>query len=744
MGFITPELDIVNGHTTNLWYDQSKIVSSNNTLKDLAISENIFLGDTEKDIMNDDDVLKEILQYLNLHIVQQGLDFYLYDWDSIRTKKEISWLNIEDNTTKSTVLTEVPITIDDYCSDGTNITISDVFNQIQLTCNIESLETVIESPLDDENLNSPYNNYQRFMSEINCEGNGTDAQNGFKDLMNNGTTTYDAGSITDWYVRVKQNTNWNFFYKGENLYDKLIERDNNGTCINQWKFPWFLKNNSYSACLLALGKSESKSSQDDTPQSNITLTDYLAISVNGNFDSSESGMDKITTDLQSTQPICVYNGTTSGIYSPIDSGTTNYLVVSGTMVLAPLMALSGTKGSDIIINHTLYDKSLNDYKTTKANLGSISKTWAVPYGTNDYGCYYMHKFWEQKYPIKDYNIYNESNYKTMIYPFISIQNNDEFEYNYSADGNGTDKINKIPVIECELKIGNKYCVEEYVETDGILNSVYHWYTLDNCPTYTDDDGSVKKKTTFSLGFNPKIGDHILGKEYDIQKNFDNTYNIDTDKGTAIPISYNDALVGVISFKILGPVNSTWNEITRRHPTWFRHTQWSDSIYSILSHTSTIFIKNFEAKIYSDNAGFNDEDDDNDLVYCSDETDKYIKKKDDITFKLNTALTSAEAIAAGVKNTINLSSVIRTSDNFALTSLTNQIFGDIAKPEELYCDAYYREYNQPKILLQTDLHDTSKISPFRRYTIGYMGKTFYPIKIDSNIINGSVNITLKEL
>lgn len=47
-------------------------------------------------------------------------------------------------------------------------------------------------------------------------------------------------------------------------------------------------------------------------------------------------------------------------------------------------------------------------------------------------------------------------------------------------------------------------------------------------------------------------------------------NLDA-KGTAIPIKKSDALSGAVVFRILGPVNLTWNDITRRHPSFWRHT-----------------------------------------------------------------------------------------------------------------------------------------------------------------------------
>ena len=49
-------------------------------------------------------------------------------------------------------------------------------------------------------------------------------------------------------------------------------------------------------------------------------------------------------------------------------------------------------------------------------------------------------------------------------------------------------------------------------------------------------------------------------------------NLETE-GTAIPITKDDALSGAVVFRILGPINLTWNDITRRHKTWFRHTKW---------------------------------------------------------------------------------------------------------------------------------------------------------------------------
>ena len=61
----------------------------------------------------------------------------------------------------------------------------------------------------------------------------------------------------------------------------------------------------------------------------------------------------------------------------------------------------------------------------------------------------------------------------------------------------------------------------------------------------------------------------------------------------------------------------------------------------------------------------------------------------------------------------------------------------------YCDAYYNECKSPKLLVETELYDNN-IKTFKKYKIGYLNKSFYPLKINRNLKHYSVNITLKEI
>ena len=77
-------------------YDRTKGLNGSRVstvFQDLGISETYLFGDTFDDIWTSEDVVNQTLQYLNLHIIQQGKIFYIFDWDTLR-KRRNSWYNI--------------------------------------------------------------------------------------------------------------------------------------------------------------------------------------------------------------------------------------------------------------------------------------------------------------------------------------------------------------------------------------------------------------------------------------------------------------------------------------------------------------------------------------------------------------------------------------------------------------------------------------------------------------------------
>ena len=609
----------------------------------------------------------------------------------------------------------IEMTSEMHSSNDTNLSVADVYNQVSVKCKLEDQEDVIKSPMDSDSLSSLYNGKQKYMTEYISEGEGVRANNAFFDMIHDRATTYDGCRTVDWYLQAMYNRNWNFITPNGDITD-LCEFGNN-MYINQWKLPKYLKDNQLVPSLFRMGSVEKKpNTTDNSPTSKIDMSSYLFISINGNGDDSETNHSPSDQTLQNRSGMIEYIGNSSGgVFSPTDDVTTNYLVFSGKLCLMPIQ-----KETDKFSTLLNYDKGSYWHKT-------------VPSDNNGDGRYYTRKWYNQTSPSDEATSYIEG--ALSLHPWTKDKANHQLQYNYTSKGDSTDKFSKLPVLECELIIGNKRLIETNIDIYG--NSTFKWVEIGKEPIIDGD-----KITTFSLGINPKIGDKIVGDEFSIQNNISYTMNLETE-GTAIPITKADALSGAVVFRILGPINLTWNDITRRHKTWFRHTKWYNNTKFVLSHLENIIIKDFECKVYSDQAG-NDSDEDNDLIYMSNETDKFVNKKDDTEFKFITQLSSAECVQKGIKNSINLNAVINTNTRTPLESIYNATTNETAKPEEHYINQYYLAYSKPKLIMETDLHDTDDISIQNIFHSKVLKRNFFVQSINRDLKEASVHIKLKEV
>ena len=197
--------------------------------------------------------------------------------------------------------------------------------------------------------------------------------------------------------------------------------------------------------------------------------------------------------------------------------------------------------------------------------------------------------------------------------------------------------------------------------------------------------------------------------------------------------------------ILGPVNSMWGEITRRHRTWFRREKWYENFVPLLAHVSSIFMKSFEVKIYSDNGLINNTGD-NDIIYMSDTRENFVNRKDDIEFEINSALTLAECQQLGVTDTVKLSTPLDLTTGYGLLTIYDHTKEQQAKPEQLYVDSYYTEYHKPRIQMVQKIDDRAGVAEyFNQYKHPAMtDKVFYVQGISRNLIEGYAELTIKEV
>ena len=733
---VTNGLDILGNQNIKFWYDGSKAVDAQTAnryqvFKQLSISDLLFLGDDESDVWQQDEVLEELLKYLNLHIVQDGFNFYIFSWDSVKaTPDKIIWHDIVANSTKTTAQQAVTIALANVADCDTTISIGDVYNQLLLTAKVEDIESVIESPLDDDLLASPYINKQKYLTEYSSDGEGKTAYNAFYDMTHNKKTTYGGGAITDWYVQVMRNKQWAFPMKGNRDIDIVDYFGSEGA--NQHALPDWLGQEP-GAAIMALGSVKINTANDDnSPTSKVNMTNYLVVSVNGNgIDNDENKTYPSVADIQKNIPYAVYNGNKAGgVFSPPDEETTNYIVLSGKVILNPIMRQTNTYTN-------LHNKEWKSGLPIGIKENEIY-VWhqTVPSRNNGDGRYYTRQYWKAETPDKEVSWHEGAD--SGFYPYTG-EGPEEYEFKYSAIGDSTDTISKVAVLACMLVIGDKCVVE--TGTDGQTTD-FVWQKYKERSECQSDDEYYQQ--CFTIGFDPKIGDKLVGTEFSIQNNIDYKMGIDAE-GIAIPITKGDKISGQVRFMILGPVNATWDIITRRHPTFFRHTKWSSSSVPLLAHVSSILIKSFEVKVYSDNGLISNGNDDNDIIYMSDTKETFVNKKDDLEFKINSALTATECAQLGVSNTVKLSTPLNISTGDGVLEVYDRNGNVKAKPEQIYVDSYYTEYHKPRIVMEQKLRDIDNVvSLFNHYRHEALNKEFFVQGIGRNLIEGRADLTLKEI
>lgn len=733
---VTEGLDILGNQNIKFWYDGSKAVDAQTAnryqvFKQLSISDLLFMGDDESDVWQQDEVLEELLKYLNLHIVQDGFNFYIFSWESVKaTPDKIIWHDIVANSTKTTAQQAVTIALANVADCDTTISIGDVYNQLLLTAKVENIESVIESPLDDDLLVSPYINKQKYLTEYSSDGEGKTAYNAFYAMTHNQKTTYGAGAITDWYLQVMRNKQWTFPMKGNTDIDIVDYFGSEGT--NQHALPDWL-GQAPGAAIMALGSVKMNTANDDnSPTSKVNMTNYLAVSVNGNgIDNDENKTYPSVADIQKNIPYAVYTGNKAGgVFSPSDDKTTNYIVLSGKVILNPIMRRTNTYTK-------LHNKEWHGGLPIGLKENEIY-VWhqTVPSRNNGDGRYYTRQYWQAETPDKEVSWHEGTD--SGFYPYTG-EGPEEYEFKYSAVGDSTDTISKVAVLACMLVIGDKCVVE--TGTDGQTTD-FVWQKYKERSECQSDDEYYQQ--CFTIGFDPKIGDKLVGTEFSIQNNIDYKMGIDAE-GIAIPITKGDKISGQVRFMILGPVNATWDIITRRHPTFFRHTKWSSSSVPLLAHVSSILIKSFEVKVYSDNGLISNGNDDNDIIYMSDTKETFVNKKDDLEFKINSALTATECAQLGVSNTVKLSTPLNISTGDGVLEVYDRNGNVKAKPEQIYVDSYYTEYHKPRIVMEQKLRDIDNVvSLFNHYRHEALGKEFFVQGIGRNLIEGRADLTLKEI
>ena len=736
-----------------VYYDGSKVLQNGNIFNRVGCPESLFLGDDYDDVETMEEVLDKLLKFLNLNIIQNGYDFYIFSDSTLASKDNITWTNIDDDTTHNSSLTPINVDKDFYIDTDTNISTDDVYTQIKVKAKLDKFDVVLESPLDDDSLISPYDNMQQYMTEYISEGNGKTALNAFKAIVNGRTTDYDKAYTYNWFIRDYMNNKWSFTRNGVDVFDTYYEKSDLGSYINQWKILSEMRKRPLMPAIIGFGRTDQKKLSDNSPLKAPSINKSLVISINGNGVGKARYLLQETVlpypsddDLKNAKMSIKYNSVSSGTYSPTDSSITNYIVFSGKIVLNPIQATT-----DLTVGHALYNALVE--KKDFAYAGILKKKTftdakkngdnknTVPSGLNEYGKYYALKYFNTRAPL-DKTITSD---ETMLSanPFFDDKENKLLQYNvtgYNNPNNGIDGIYKIPILACQMKIGDKYCVETILE-DG--SSKYDWVKESDLTFDFDDDGTKVYNDKFYLGPDLAGGDYLVGEEHDMANNIHSYMNLGSTSGTAIPIKASDALAGDLSFEIVGVCNITFDELVRRHKTWFRHTTWSSNCVQVLPYCENVIIKNFNVKLASDNGGYDTTYEDNGLVYCSDENHNYVTDKQ-IDFDLISGVDASTAFKCGINATTFKNCMIDMVNKAPIDTINDNVTGDIAKPEMIYVNDKYLLYSKPKLILETTFKYDKCGDVFSNYKFNYFkAKKFVTFSHSINLKTDSITLKLRE-
>lgn len=164
----------------------------------------------------------------------------------------------------------------------------------------------------------------------------------------------------------------------------------------------------------------------------------------------------------------------------------------------------------------------------------------------------------------------------------------------------------------------------------------------------------------------------------------------------------------------------------------------------MAHVANIVVKDFSMKVYSDNAHAAADDDD--IVYTSDTDRGYYSVRDDIELKVHSALTAAEALRLGVSLSPCLSVPTVAATGQGITEVYDRVSGETAKPERVYIDAAWREWHQPRVMLEQTVVDTAArpcgvMGVWRHPALA--GRRMFTQGIDRDLMAGTARVTMKE-
>jgi len=791
-----------------VWYDGSRGADEEScngasVFSDMGVTDILFMGSSADEVWTTETVVEEVLKYLNLHIRQEGFEFYIFAWETVRegNGEPLTWYAVDGEGNKVTERNgTIAVSLDNVADCGTSISIGEVYNQLMLTAVVEAQENVVENPLDSGSLTSPYDGMQKYMTEyaVNIDGlkkewkRNTDAigapyyydwvegdknistgegidksqtgvswidtqtnseasYNAFASWMMDWAPNYKNAYMTDWYLRLKQHAHWKFPMgnwtpiTGKtplSAEEDLVAYAKRNGCGQDEVMTW-LDGTTGRGCIAAFGSQE-RCMADSNNSSKPSMEDRMVISVGGTLGVESQPQYDYTLSEYKRIVNAMKASRPCAVYESVSAGgvfSPSDEAITNYIVLSGKISLNPVRPTYTYMKNV--KQSINGHTKwnydDNFNFARPMPNTSVEYTDNIFG---------QRTAVDGvtYKLYTQRYWHT-VDP-LQDPTEDSAATGLSPMTGNAQTSQSYNAVAGSLM--NEYPVlscmliigDKCVVETGVLgvSPSYEWRTYKTREECGSDDEYYRQ--CFYISFLPKGGEHALGEEHDLMNNVTLQTGIDAE-GTAIPMKASDHLSGVAKFVIIGPA-----PISSNFAKWDIYDDFNDTSYlflgSPLLFMRSIELKNFEIKLYSDSGHFDGGDNDKDVVYLSDTKEKFVNRKEDIEMKINSALTAAECRRLGVSSVVKSSTPLNLKTSSGVLTIYDRYTDEEAKAEHLYVDNYWREYHKPRILMDQTLEDDGRdMIWLNRYRHPAMGKEFYVQGSGRDLMEGTITLTLKE-
>lgn len=670
-------------------YNAGKSCYSNFNKK---VNELTLLGD-EDEHSNKYDALSKILTYLGYKIVQDEHIIYIYDpaqFMTTNTKYKKSLIISNDPSRVYSPNIGNTTLIEGYVDEQYDITTDEIYSKLMVSVDREDTDEVFPDLFSNDNNTSPYTARTHYMKEFCQPANTYNLThfNKFRSMINNEALPSGTnGWLRDWYFRYMENPAWTFYTR----YNGTRVKCSDITYTSQNDHMRIHGTNAYAMPMQCNIANEQKiTNSNKTINSELTEKEYVAISINGNGTLTGNDSHPNFSEANDMQGMIICNSTDVN-YTPSDNDTTYYILFSGKLRFEPRTRTSWKRenthfgGGDSSLQYN------TTWNTIKTEINDTFQTWKYQWTPSYNGWNTTTKTYYETYsflggviPYEDPNqCYYAQKYDGFpdTFPTSPILENNALQslpYKGTFDSSDNKEIYKLSVLNCSLRIGNKYLSETFeLGSDNIYRSKWEWTT--------------NSSATFTLGIQPEKDSKVIGISYEFQNTVTADMNID-GKGTAIPMTREDGLSGDVEFKIFGLVDNVYDNNNYKIYRNIGAATSSGNRYHLLPRCRTLWIESFNIALKSDNAK-TQQLNTKDLVYMSANNPSYVRNPLEIEYEICSALTQQQANELEVENGI-YTNLVYNDDDTPCTEIkgydnTNR------RAEEDFIVKYYDWVSQPR-------------------------------------------------